>query len=93
MNPHRILNIDRNASKRDIISAAAKAMRDRKFSGREIAEAQKALLDPVSMAVHGFLEFIDVHPLQEQPRAVRPARPEKTGLTDLERLTIFDENP
>jgi len=97
VNPYKILNIDHRASKREIISAAALAMRERKYSGREIAEAQKELLDPISKAAHDFIQFIDTLPLQSQP--ARPAEPsrsnrlERSAAPGLERLTIFDENP
>ncbi len=46
MNPFKILEIDEKATKREIIVAAAKALRDRKYSAKEIAQAQKTLLNP-----------------------------------------------
>ena len=96
MNPYKILNIDHRASKHEIISAAALALRERKYSGREIAEAQKELLDPVSKAAHDFLQFMDLSPLM-----VRPARPAplagdtrlgEMGKSRLTHLSIFDES-
>ncbi len=89
MNPYKILNIDYRASKREIIQAAARALRERKFSSREVAVAQKELLDPITKAAHAFLHFIDVKPLQER---LALTRPEARTLTDLKRLSIFDED-
>lgn len=93
MNPYRILNIDHRASKREIISAAALALRERKYSGREIAEAQKELLEPVSKAAHDFLHTLDLGPLQAQPASsARPAPSEKLTASGLERLSLFDKS-
>jgi len=89
VNPYRVLKIDREASKREIISAAALAMRERKFTGREIAEAQRELLDPVSRAAHDFMQFID--PGSRQESLLRPAQRKHVGAESLERLTLFDE--
>ena len=89
VNPYKILNIDHRATKREILEAAALAMRQRKFPTREVAEAQKELLDPVSKAVHDFLSFINVKPLEE---GLDLARPEGTAVSQLDRLCIFDEN-
>ncbi|MBW2145426.1 MAG: hypothetical protein JRG73_18875 [Deltaproteobacteria bacterium] len=88
MNPYKILNIDHYASKREIIQAAAQALRERKFSSREVAVAQKELLDPITKAAHAFLNFIDVKPLQER---LTLTRPEVRSVSDLKRLSIFDE--
>lgn len=89
MNPYKILNIDCHATKREIIQAAALAMRERKYSTQEIALAQKELLDPISKEVHIFLNFIDVKPLQEQ---LVLSRPKEKAECDLIRLPIFDED-
>lgn len=89
MNPYKILNIDYRATKREILEAAALAMRQRKFSSREVAAAQKELLDPIAKAVHDFLNFINVKPLQER---LDLARSEGTAVSQLDRLCIFDEN-
>ena len=42
-NPYIILGIPQNASKVDIVKAQVKALRDKKYSAREIAAAQKEL--------------------------------------------------
>ena len=66
MNPYKVLNVDCRVAKREIIQAAALALRERKFSGRDVALAQKQLLDPISRATHEFLHFIDVKPLLDK---------------------------
>ncbi len=90
MNPYQILNIDYRADKRKIIEAVALAMRERKFSVQEVAMAQKELLNPIVRAAHNFLQFIDVKPLQKRLTLIRP---QKQIIFDLNRLSIFDENP
>jgi len=88
MNPYTVLNIDRRASKREIIAAAALAMRKRDYSGQEIAAAQKELLDPVSKAVHDFIQFSDLSLGQPPLIQYHPTGPAKDGLP--ERLPVFD---
>ena len=72
MNPYQILNIGKNATNRDIIQAAALAMRERKYTGREVAVAQKTLMEPVSRATEEFICFIDVAAFQQRLRQTRP---------------------
>ena len=67
-NPFKILALERNATQREIIQAGARAMRDRHYSGKEIAEAQRALMNPVSRATHEFLHFIEIIPLQDSSK-------------------------
>ncbi len=90
MNPYKILEIDRNASKREIIQAAAAALRKRRFSGREVALAQKTLLDPISGKAHEFLQFIDIRPILEQLDVNRPKNNRDSSC--LEYLTVFERN-
>jgi len=105
MNPYKILDIDYCATKREIIQAAARAMRERKYSGREVAVAQKELLNPITKAAHDFLQFIDVKPLQEQLVLTWPNDQDKRTASEpsatppeadegacLSRLTVFDED-
>ena len=66
MNPYRILDIDRGFEKQDIIRAAARAMREKKFTVKEIAEAQKTLMNPISRCAYEFLNYIDIKPLQKR---------------------------
>lgn len=77
MNPYKILGVDQYATKQDIIAAAVKAMKEKQFSGKEIAIAQKKLMNPVSKALHDFLYFIEFDdpspgPPTAKTRDVRP---------------------
>ena len=65
MNPFKVLALDRGATKQEIIQAGARAMRDRHYSAKEIALAQRALMNPISKATHEFLHFLDIGPLQD----------------------------
>ena len=67
--------------------AAARALRERRFSAKEIAIAQKELLDPVSRAAWEFLAFIDLSSLR-QPVSLKGLTQPNT--TELQRLSIFD---
>ncbi len=89
MNPYKILNIGVRIEKRDIIQAAALALRERRYSAKEVAMAQRALLDPVSSAGHRFLQFVDINPFL---KAITLERPDAPRLSDLKRLKIFDED-
>ena len=88
MNPYKILNIDDGAEKRDVVQAAALALRQRCYSAREIAMAQRELLDPVSSAAQQFLQVVDLKPFIKR---VTYERPEAPRLSELKRLSIFDE--
>ena len=89
MNPYKVLNVDCRAAKREIIQAAALALRERKFPGRDVALAQKQLLNPISTATHEFLYFIDVKPLLEK---VDLCQQNEQRVDDLNRLSVFDED-
>jgi hypothetical protein len=91
MNPFKILAVDSNASKKEIIQASARAMREKKYSGRELAQAQKMLLDPVSRTVQEFLYCLDVAPLKERLSIKRPEGLDRTDIATLTRLSIFNE--
>ena len=88
MNPYKILNIDGGVEKRDIVQAAAHALRERHHSARKIAMAQRELLDPVSSTAHQFLQVVDLKPFLKR---VTYGRLEAPRLSDLKRLSIFDE--
>ena len=88
MNPYKILNIDREADKKEIIRAAAVALRERRFSAREIALAQKELLDPATRSVHDYLQFLDMESMRVSSSSLKML---KKASCDLKRLTIFDE--
>ena len=72
MNPYKILDIAKTASKQEIIQATARALREKKYSAREIASAQKVLMNPVSRDAHRFLHFIELNTLQERVDLSRP---------------------
>jgi hypothetical protein len=90
MNPYKILKIDPHATKREILQAAALALRERKYSGREISEAQKELMDPVGKAVHDFIQFLDVKPILAN---LIVSQPEPAAPPELHYLNPFDEDP
>ncbi len=89
MNPYRVLGISREADKREIMRTAALALQSRRFSAREIALAQKRLLDAAARAEIDFLYFVD---LDRPPAECRPGGPLRpTGEeARLQRLDIFD---
>jgi hypothetical protein len=98
MNPFKVLNINKHASSREIIQAAALSMRDKKYSVKEIAQAQKMLLDPVSRACQEFLHFIDLSDTKSgliQKIKENSEYFDKSGKSDnsqLRRLSIFEKD-
>ena len=88
MNPYKILNIGAGAEKKDVVRATALALRERRYSAKEVAMAQRALLYPVSSVAHRFLQFVDLKPFLKD---VTFEPPEAPPLSALERLKIFDE--
>lgn len=92
MNPYKILEIDSQAGKKEIILAAAAALRKRKFSGHEIANAQKQLIDPASRPIINFLYSFNFEPLKESliTAGMSPATTVETGC--LKRLSLFDKD-
>ncbi|MEA1935117.1 MAG: hypothetical protein U9N60_11975 [Thermodesulfobacteriota bacterium] len=91
MNPYKILGVDRSAGKREIVQAAAMALRERKFSGHEVALAQKQLLDPASKAVLDFLYFVESNQRRAETKPHQPGK--RPDIADLKRLILFDANP
>ncbi len=89
MNPYKVLHLDFRATKQEIIQAAALALRERQFSGRDVALAQKKLLNPISRATHEFIHFIDVKPLLNK---VDLCQQNEQRVADLNRLSVFDED-
>ncbi|MEA3386405.1 MAG: hypothetical protein U9Q89_08185 [Thermodesulfobacteriota bacterium] len=89
MNPYKILSIDKYPTKRDIIQAAAVAMRERKYDVREIAAAQKELIDTISGAAQEFLQFIDLKSLRGR---LDLTRSETQTVSSLEYLSYFEKN-
>jgi len=97
MDPFRILELTPDASSREIIQAAALALRKRQYSGHEIALAQKKLLDPVKKQAHAFLHSLELGegekglPGNLGSETAQPEALQKQQATlALERLTLFD---
>jgi len=89
MNPYKVLEIDGQAEKKEIIMAAAAALRKRKFSGHEIANAQKQLLDPASRSIVNFLYSFNFKPFKE---SLSTAHVSPETIVCLKRLSLFDKN-
>ena len=90
MNPFKILNLKAGASKKEIMQAVALAMREKKYSVQELAQAQKMLLEDASRATQEFLHCIDVGPLKDQFVVKKPAGLDRSNISGLSRLSIFD---
>ena len=90
MNPFKVLDVKRDAGKKNIIAAAAAALKKRKFSALEIATAQKQLLNPETRADLEFLYFAD--PVLEPLQIALSFPAERVPrVEDMNRLDIFDE--
>ena len=89
MNPYKILSINKYPTKQDIIQAAAIAMRERKFDIKEIAAAQKELMDPIFGITQEFLQFIDLKSLRDRPDLTRS---EAQTVSSLEYLSCFEKD-
>jgi hypothetical protein len=66
-------------------------MREKKYAGRELAQAQKMLLEPASGAAQEFLHCIDVGPLRDRWAVKKPDGLVRPDISGLSRLSIFDE--
>ncbi len=94
MNPYKVLNITPEATPREIIQAAALALRDKEYSAREIAEARKRLMNPADRLVLDFVYSVDLEPLIKNTNKVETVRKEikeADELAQLQRLNIFDD--
>ena len=69
MGPFKILNVSPQSSKADIVQNAAIALRERKSTARQIALAQKALLNPVVGKEHAFVFCLDIDPVLDPLRS------------------------
>ncbi len=98
MNPFKVLNINRHASNKEIIHAAALGMRDKKHSVKELAQAQKMLLDPVSRACQEFLYFVDLKDTKSRllqkitENSIHFEGPGKSDSSQLKRLSNFEKD-
>lgn len=68
MNPYRLLNISPQASAREIVQASALALRENRHSARDIAEARKELMNPVTRRLLDFIYTVDTDPLLKDAR-------------------------
>ena len=66
-NPYYILNVNQNASKKEILKAQMEAMKVRKYSLQEIGLATRQLLDPAKRLAADFM-------LPAKLKAKRPQR-------------------
>jgi len=66
MNPYKVLSLNKNATKQEIIQAVTLAMRERKHTSKDLAVAQKKLMDAVSNGAEKFVSFIDVTPFLDR---------------------------
>ncbi len=98
MNPFTVLNVNRYASNKEIIHAAALGMRNKKHSAKELAQAQKMLLDPVSRACQEFLHFADLKDSKARlfqkitENSIHFEGPGKSDNSQLKRLNNFEQD-
>jgi hypothetical protein len=98
MNPFKVLNITKDATKKEVIQAVGLGMRSRQHSAQTIAQAQKMLLDPGSKACQQFLYCINLEYLKAgliQQISARYEQEEQSSDSDkptLNCLTIFDKD-
>jgi len=92
MNPYKILNVDADVTKKEIIQAVTRAMREKRYSGRELAQAQKMLLDPISGAAQRFLHCVDLSGVRPPLARIGAFESDRGHISDLTRLSIFDED-
>jgi len=64
-------------------------MKERKYDVKEIAAAQRELIDPISGAAQEFLQFIDLKPLQDR---LDLTRSEVQTILSLEYLSCFERD-
>lgn len=95
--PFAVLNIEPGASKRVIVDAMARGLRERRASAQDLARAQKALLDPISNAAYAFLmqsgldEAEPGHGKEPSSAPRDPAATSDRPRLPLARLSVFDD--
>lgn len=90
MNPYEVLDIDQNADDREILKATARAMRERKYAVKEIAEARMKLMDPASKAVENFICVMDLMPFLKELNVEPVSRP-AGSLSDLNPIGMSEQ--
>jgi curved DNA-binding protein CbpA len=63
MNPYQLLNLSPEATAQEIVQASVLALRENRYSARDIAEARKVLMNPASRRFFDFIYSIDFEPL------------------------------
>jgi hypothetical protein len=86
MNPYKVLDLTAKAGPKEILAAAAAALRHKEHSALEIAQARQQLMDPKLRPLLDFICFVDTEPL------LRPAQDaaEPSSVDALRRLEIFE---
>lgn len=93
MDPFQILGLQPGAKNKDIVQAAAQALRQRQFSGHEIARAQKELLNPIKREAYAFLHLLEIEESSQPTQSFQRVHPDTQDvLMSLERLTCFDQD-
>ena len=92
MNPYKILKVSADAAPKEIIQAMGRAMREKRYSGRKLAQAQKMLLDPILGVAQRFLHCLDLANIKQSLEPFDTLKANGKQHIDLTRLTIFDED-
>lgn len=61
MNPYKVLRITKDAAQHEIVLAVTRALKRKEYSAREIADAQKILMDPRNRKTAEFIYFLEGH--------------------------------
>ena len=91
MNPFRILGLQKDAGKREVLLGAASALKKREYSALEIAAAQKKLLEAEGRFELDFLYFVDPSPQPLQGEISFSADP-ACLVQSMGRLSVFDQS-
>ncbi|MEW5801344.1 MAG: hypothetical protein AB1847_04485 [bacterium] len=95
MNPYRVLKIPKDATRQEIMQAVPLALQRKEFTAREIADAQKELMNPCTRKIAEFVYFLDSQTwTQEIQSEVKRSQDEiqgETSIQDLPLLHCFDK--
>jgi hypothetical protein len=73
MNPFQVLKLGPEADARAVMQAATLALREKRYSAHEIAEARQQLMEPSARPLLAFLYVVDLEPLlRQEGRATEP---------------------
>lgn len=89
MNPYRILKIPKEATQQEIMQAVPLALQRKEFTAREIADAQKELMNPRSRKVAEFIYFLDSRRWLAQGTKLAQGVKDEGGLSG-EQMSISD---